>query len=322
MPTSQAAQIVDQLQYRRPRERDLRPRQPDAWRRERCCSVSTTRRFASPCEEAQAHLRQRALAGRGAAGDLPAAASPNARRRARRSPISSANTSGRTRCSPSGISSQVQVTQLRHALDSCARGAQARRAQQLAAAARGAGRRSQRRARSASRRCCRRRRHSIARSLNLSYTVVSAPQDGDRRQSRAAAGRQLHQCLEPVVRSHLHARCLGRGQLQGKPAHLHAAGPGGDGQDRQLSGKLLHARITSLSPGTGSAFSMLPPENATGNWVKVVQRLPVRLARRPMRPRRWPLRAGLSADVTVDTRPSRAALVRLPLGGRPQRPPR
>src|SRR5207248_1084706 len=39
-----------------------------------------------------------------------------------------------------------------------------------------------------------------------------------------------------------------------------------------------HGNVVSLSPGTGLTFSLLPPENATGNWVKVVQRLPVRLS--------------------------------------------
>ena len=58
--------------------------------------------------------------------------------------------------------------------------------------------------------------------------------------------------------------------------------------------------MASLSPGTGSQFSLLPAENATGNWVKVVQRLPVRLELLTGRPRRA-LHAGLSADVDVDT---------------------
>jgi membrane fusion protein (multidrug efflux system) len=53
---------------------------------------------------------------------------------------------------------------------------------------------------------------------------------------------------------------------------------------------------------------MLPPENATGNWVKVVQRLPVRLAVIDA-PHSLALRAGLSADVSVDTRHVRSALV-------------
>ena len=56
-----------------------------------------------------------------------------------------------------------------------------------------------------------------------------------------------------------------------------------------------------MSPSTGSQFSLLPPENATGNWVKVVQRVPVRLQLTHVDPG-FLLQAGLSADVTVDTR--------------------
>ena len=59
------------------------------------------------------------------------------------------------------------------------------------------------------------------------------------------------------------------------------------------------AKIEAISPGTGSSFSLLPPENATGNWVKVTQRVPVRLEFTP-RPD-VPLEAGLSASITVDT---------------------
>ncbi|HUN39002.1 MAG TPA: HlyD family secretion protein [Acetobacteraceae bacterium] len=60
------------------------------------------------------------------------------------------------------------------------------------------------------------------------------------------------------------------------------------------------AHIVSMSPGTGSDFAVLPPENATGNWVKVVQRLPVRLEFDKLDPNR-PLFAGLSVTVRVDT---------------------
>lgn len=62
------------------------------------------------------------------------------------------------------------------------------------------------------------------------------------------------------------------------------------------------AQVVSMSPGTGSQFSMLPPENATGNWVKVVQRVPVRLQLDDSTfGDALPLHAGLSAEVTVDT---------------------
>jgi membrane fusion protein, multidrug efflux system len=60
------------------------------------------------------------------------------------------------------------------------------------------------------------------------------------------------------------------------------------------------AKVQSLSPGTGLTFSLLPAENATGNWVKVVQRLPVRLSFDQLDPNH-PLAAGFSATVEVDT---------------------
>jgi len=61
------------------------------------------------------------------------------------------------------------------------------------------------------------------------------------------------------------------------------------------------AHVSSMSPGTGSQFSLLPPENATGNWVKVVQRVPVRLQLDKGEGDGLALHAGLSAEVTVDT---------------------
>ncbi len=64
-------------------------------------------------------------------------------------------------------------------------------------------------------------------------------------------------------------------------------------------GRTFHGHVESLSPGTGSSFALLPPENATGNWVKVVQRLPVRIHIDDPDPSR-PLRTGLSATVRVD----------------------
>jgi membrane fusion protein (multidrug efflux system) len=67
-------------------------------------------------------------------------------------------------------------------------------------------------------------------------------------------------------------------------------------------------KVVSLSPGTGLTFSLLPPENATGNWVKVVQRLPVRLSV-DCGGADAPLHAGLSVTATVDTNHRRPWLV-------------
>jgi membrane fusion protein (multidrug efflux system) len=65
------------------------------------------------------------------------------------------------------------------------------------------------------------------------------------------------------------------------------------------------AEVESISPATGAEFALLPPQNATGNWIKVVQRLPVRLRLLPQ-PDEPPLRAGMTATVKVDTRRKRS----------------
>jgi membrane fusion protein (multidrug efflux system) len=65
------------------------------------------------------------------------------------------------------------------------------------------------------------------------------------------------------------------------------------------------AEVESISPATGAEFAVLPPQNATGNWVKIVQRLPVRL-RLIERPGEPPLRAGMTAYVSIDTKRQRS----------------
>ena len=64
---------------------------------------------------------------------------------------------------------------------------------------------------------------------------------------------------------------------------------------------VFHGTVTGLDMGTGSAFSLLPAQNASGNWIKVVQRLPVRISLDPAELEQYPLRIGLSGEVTVDT---------------------
>jgi membrane fusion protein (multidrug efflux system) len=59
--------------------------------------------------------------------------------------------------------------------------------------------------------------------------------------------------------------------------------------------------VAGFSPGTGSTLALLPPQNATGNWVKVVQRLPVRVVIDPEQLEKYPLHIGLSMNVRVDT---------------------
>ena len=67
------------------------------------------------------------------------------------------------------------------------------------------------------------------------------------------------------------------------------------------------ARITSIAPATGAEFAVLPPQNASGNWVKVVQRIPVRIDLEPMEGRPT-LRAGMTASISIDTERERELL--------------
>jgi membrane fusion protein (multidrug efflux system) len=75
-------------------------------------------------------------------------------------------------------------------------------------------------------------------------------------------------------------------------------------------GAVWRGEVASISPATGAEFALIPPQNATGNWVKVVQRLPVRIAVQPAE-NQPPLRAGMTVAVAIDTErePKLAALV-------------
>ncbi len=79
----------------------------------------------------------------------------------------------------------------------------------------------------------------------------------------------------------------------GQPAVVHADLYGGD--------VTFHGHVEGMAPGTGGAFALLPPQNASGNWIKVVQRVPVRIALDDRELARHPLRIGLSTEVNVDT---------------------
>jgi membrane fusion protein (multidrug efflux system) len=136
--------------------------------------------------------------------------------------------------------------------------------------------------------------------LNLSYATVVAPDDGI---VTRVDDLQVGDFVNPgaAVFSMLSSRriWIEANFRETGLAHMHP------GQEATIEvdaypGHTFKAHIVSMSPGTGSDFSVLPPENATGNWVKVVQRLPVRLELDKIDPNR-PLFSGISVIVRVDT---------------------
>src|ERR1700722_5061167 len=139
--------------------------------------------------------------------------------------------------------------------------------------------------------------------LNLSYTVISAPTDG------VVAKVEQLQVGDTIAASAPVFALVSTGDVwieanfkEVQLARMRPCQVATVKIDR-YPGRTFAAKVTSVSPSTGSQFSLLPPENATGNWVKVVQRVPVRLQLTES-DADFPLQAGLSADVTVDTHTS------------------
>jgi membrane fusion protein (multidrug efflux system) len=87
----------------------------------------------------------------------------------------------------------------------------------------------------------------------------------------------------------------------GQPVTLHA--------DVYGRGVTYHGRLAGLSAGSGGAFALLPAQNASGNWIKIVQRVPVRIALDAQELKAHPLRVGLSMNVEVDIRDTTGSLV-------------
>lgn len=135
--------------------------------------------------------------------------------------------------------------------------------------------------------------------LDLERTVIRAPIAGivARRNvqvgQRVAAGTPA-MTIVPVATAYVDAN-FKEGQLArvriGQAAELVS--------DYYGDEVVFHGRVTGFAGGTGAAFSVIPAQNATGNWIKVVQRLPLRIALDPRELAAHPLRVGLSMDVTV-----------------------
>jgi len=137
--------------------------------------------------------------------------------------------------------------------------------------------------------------------LNLSYTRIVAPDDGVVTKVDDLQPGDFVTAGSPVfaMLSSRHIWIEANFRETGL-THMRPGQPATIAVDA-YPGHLFKAHVASMSPATGSQFSVLPPENATGNWVKVVQRLPVRLELDAGDPAH-PLYAGISVTARVDTR--------------------
>jgi membrane fusion protein (multidrug efflux system) len=136
--------------------------------------------------------------------------------------------------------------------------------------------------------------------LDLERSVVRAPMDGIITRKvvevgqRVQAGSQLMQIV-PIQAAYVDANFK---EVQLRKIRV--------GSEVTLTSDLYgnrvkyHGKVVGVGGGSGSAFSLIPAQNATGNWIKVVQRVPVRIALDPQELKANPLRVGLSMKAVVD----------------------
>jgi membrane fusion protein (multidrug efflux system) len=139
----------------------------------------------------------------------------------------------------------------------------------------------------------------VLAKLQVSYTRIIAPDDGYASKLGVHDGQlvAVGQPLVELVPSEIYVVANFKETQVGK---MRPGQPAMIAVDA-FSGRKLAGRVDSLAGGTGASFSLLPPDNSTGNFVKVVQRVPVRISLVDL-PADVVLRPGLSADVTVDVR--------------------
>ncbi|WP_321816398.1 MULTISPECIES: efflux RND transporter periplasmic adaptor subunit [unclassified Paraburkholderia] len=136
---------------------------------------------------------------------------------------------------------------------------------------------------------------------NLKRTTIVAPIDGVVGQRTVQIGQQVGPGLALLSLVQLHGLWVEANFKEGQIRNMRVGQPVVINSDIYGSKVSYRGRVEGFSAGTGSAFSMLPPQNAAGNWIKVVQRVPVVISIDPDDLAAHPLRIGLSMKVRVDT---------------------
>ena len=138
--------------------------------------------------------------------------------------------------------------------------------------------------------------------INLERHVVLAPVTGYVAQRTAQLGQRIQPgqpLMQVIPLSHL---WVDANFKETQLTDMRIGQPVTMTSDLYGSGAVFHGAVVGLGAGTGSVFALLPPQNASGNWIKVVQRLPVRISIDASDLAKHPLRLGLSMDVDVDIR--------------------
>jgi membrane fusion protein (multidrug efflux system) len=137
--------------------------------------------------------------------------------------------------------------------------------------------------------------------LNLGYTVLTAPVDGTVGVRTASVGQYVQAGTQLMAIVPLGSVYISANFMETQLTAVRAGEPVTITVD-SFPGVTIRGRVDSLAPASGQQFALLPPDNATGNFTKIVQRIPVKIDVDPSEPLAGELRPGMSVEPTIDTR--------------------
>lgn len=142
-------------------------------------------------------------------------------------------------------------------------------------------------------------------TLNLGYTVIRAPVDGTVGVRTVTPGQYVQPGTQLMAVVPLHLIYVTANYKETELTDVRSGQPVTIAVDT-FPGVTVHGHVESLAPASGEQFALLPPDNATGNFTKIVQRVPVKIAVNKDDPLAGLLRPGMSVEPTIDTKPSDA----------------
>jgi membrane fusion protein (multidrug efflux system) len=151
-------------------------------------------------------------------------------------------------------------------------------------------------------------------AIALGHMRIIAPLDGVVAQRTVQAGQQVAAGTPLMAVVPLNNVWIDANFKEVQLARMRVGQPVKVTADIYGGGVTYHGHIEGLGAGSGSAFALLPPQNASGNWIKIVQRVPVRIALDPKELQDHPLRVGLSVAVDADVRDSSGPMVTHKIG--------
>jgi membrane fusion protein, multidrug efflux system len=140
-----------------------------------------------------------------------------------------------------------------------------------------------------------------AARVDVDRTVIRTPVAGVVDQRRVEVGQRVQPGVPVMVVVPISTIYVDANFKEGQLRDVHPGQPATLTSDLYGAGVVYHGRVQGFGGGSGSAFAAIPAQNATGNWIKVVQRLPTRIALDAKELQQHPLRVGLSMTVTVQT---------------------